>query len=168
MKKLILIVSCILFFFGCQNKVDEKSNLEGDLYYTWLKLGSFYQQPDSYYNRYIELRDSIGIEVLRIQDSVGTAHIELLEKHELLKSPFIYLKTDSDSIIIVYMKPVDYQPITKFTHENLRDTKKKIRLKFITERLTDKLHICKQVISIEQVNGETLQRGKKFKLEEYR
>lgn len=155
-------------FFGCQNKSEDKPNLEGDLYYTWLKLGSFYQQPDSLYNGYIELRERLGIEELRKQDSTGTSHIELLEKHDLVNSPFIYLKTDSDSTFIVYMNPEDYQPITNFTHQKLIDTKKKIRLKLVTQRLNEKMWICKKVISMEKIDGETLQKQKKFKIEEYR
>ncbi len=168
MKNLIVILGSILIAFGCQTKPEEKPNLEGDLYYTWLKLGSFYQQPDSLYQNYTELRDSLGIEELRKQDSTGTTHIELLEKHGLVKSPFIYLKTDSDSTFIVYMTPEEYEPITEYTHQVLIDNKQKIRLKLITERLTDKLQICKKVVSIKKVAGETLQRQKKFKIEEYR
>jgi len=41
-------------------------------------------------------------------------------------------------------------------------------LKLITEQLTDKLQICKKVISIEKIEGETLQKQKKFKIEEYK
>ena len=167
-KKLILILCSILILFGCQNRPNENPNLEGDLYYTWLKLGSFYAQPDSLYLNYIELRDSLGIEELRKQDSTGTSQIELLEKHNLVNSPFIYLKTDFDSIFIVYMTPQDYQPITKYTYQNLIDNKQKIRLKLITDRLSDKLKICKKVISIEKIEGETLQKEEKFKIEEYR
>jgi len=168
MKNLIIIVGLILIVFGCQTKPKEKPNLEGDLYYTWLKLGSFYQQPDSLYQIYSQLRDSLGIEELRNQDSTGTFHIELLEKHDLIKSPFIYLKTDSDSIFIVYMTQEEYEPITEYTYQDLIDNKQKIRLKLITEQLTDKLQICKKVISIEKIDGETLQKQKKFKIEEYR
>jgi hypothetical protein len=167
MKNLIIILGAIFIVCGCQTKPEEKPNLEGDLYYTWLKLGSFYEQPDSLYQNYTELRDSLGIEELGKQDSAGTSHIELLEKHGLVKSRFIYLKTDSDSTFIVYMTPEEYEPITEYTHQDLIDNKQKIRLKLITERLNDKLKICKKVVSIEKVGGETLQIQKKFKIEEY-
>jgi hypothetical protein len=167
-KKLIFILSSILILFGCQNKPNENPNLEGDLYYTWLKLGSFYEQPDSLYLNYIELRDSLGVEELRKQDATGTSQIELLEEHDLVNSPFIYLKSDFDSIFIIYMTPEDYQRITKYSYQNLIDNKEKIRLKLITERLSDKLKICKKVISMEKTEGETLQKQKKIKIEEYR
>lgn len=159
MKYLIFIFG--LFFIGCQSSSKEKSNLEGDLYYNWLKFGSFYEQPDGFYQKYIELRDSIGIEELIKQDSMSVSHIELLEKHDLVKSPFIYLKTDSDSTFIVYMTPEDYQPITKYTYKNLIENEQKVRLKLITEKLTSKLQFCKEVISIEKVDGETLQKQTK-------
>ncbi|BDD03872.1 hypothetical protein [Aureibacter tunicatorum] len=168
MKNLIIILGSILIGFGCQIKSKEKPNLEGDLYYTWLKLGSLYGLPERHYQNYIKLRDSLGIEELIKRDSIGKFHIELLEKNDLIQSPFVYIKTDSDSTFIVYMTPEEYEPITKYSYQDLIDSKQKIRLKLITERLNDKLQICKKVISIEKVDGETLQRQKKFKIEEYR
>ena len=168
MKKRIIILGSILIALGCQTKPEELPNLEGDLYYSWLKIGNFYQQPDSLYQNYIELRDSVGIEELRKQDSSGTYYIELLEKNDLVKSPYIYLKTDSDSTFIVYMNPKDYQPITEYKYQDLIDEKQKVRLKLITQRLTEKFQICKKVVLIERVDGETFQRQKKFKIEEYR
>ena len=95
-------------------------------------------------------------------------YIELLEKNDLVKSPYIYLKTDSDSTFIVYMNPKDYQPITEYKYQDLIDEKQKVRLKLITQRLTEKFQICKKVVLIERVDGETFQRQKKFKIEEYR
>ncbi|WP_108808824.1 hypothetical protein [Aquimarina spinulae] len=168
MKKLIVISSCFLILLGCKTNTNKKSNLEGDLYYTWLKLGSFYGQPDSLYQNYIKLRDSLGIDRLRKEDSTSTAHIELLEKHGLVKSPFIYLKADNDSTFIIYMSKEDYKLITKYTYQDLIDKKKKIRLELEIEKLTNKLKLCKRIISIEQVNGETLQKQKKFKIDEYK
>ncbi len=153
---------------GCQNKPKEKPNLEGDLYYTWLKLGSFYNQPDSLYQNYLDMRDSFGIEELRKQDAIGISHIEILEKQDLIKSPFIYIKTDSDSTFMVYITPEDYRPIIEYTYKNLIDNKQKIRLKLVTDQLTSKLQICKKVIAIEKIDGVTLQKQKKFKIEDYR
>ncbi|WP_299444180.1 hypothetical protein [uncultured Aquimarina sp.] len=169
MKKLIIFLSSSLMFLGCQKMDNKHQNLEGDLYYkTWLNFASFYGRQDSLYLHYIELRDSLGIEELRKQDSIIIPHIELLEEHKLLKSPFIYLKTDSDSTFIVYMSKKDYEPITKYSYQNLIDSGQKIRLKLVTESLTDKLQICKKVISIEKIGGETLRKQKKLKIEEYR
>jgi hypothetical protein len=169
MKNAIGIIGLVILIFGCQTKdTHDKVDLEGDLYYPWLKLGSFYQRPDSIYQLYQHLRDSLGIAALREQDSTGTAFIELLESNKLIRSPFIYLKTDSGTISIIYMTMEDYKPITKFTYQDLINSAQKIRLRLATESLTDEFHICKKVFSIEVVNGETLEKQKKFKIEEYR
>ncbi len=158
----------MLVVLACQSKIDKTLNLEGDLYYTWLKLGSFYKQPDSLYQNYTKLRDSLGIDQLRKEDSTSTTHIEILEKNGLVKNPFIYLKTDSDSTFIVYMTRKDYEPITEYSYQDLIDKKQKVKLKLETKKLTNKLRLCKKVISIELMEGETLQKQKKFKIEEYR
>ena len=168
MKNIILALGSILILLSCQNNSIEKPNLEGDLYYTWLKVGSFYDLPDHYYQDYIKERDSLGVEALRKKDSVGVAHIELLEKHGLLKSPFVYLKTDSDAILVVYMTSEDYQPITKYTYQDLIDNKQKVRLKLVTESLSGHQFICKKVVSIEKVDGETFEEQGKLKIMDYR
>lgn len=56
MKNLILFIGAFLIFWGCQT--NEIPNLEGDLYYTWLSLGSFRNQPDSVYQYFNQQRDS--------------------------------------------------------------------------------------------------------------
>lgn len=168
MKKLLAIIGSFLILLGCQNKEPKYQNLEGDLYYrSWLSFGSFYGRQDSLYTRYVALKDSIGIEELRKQDSELTAHIELLEQHKLTNSPFIYLKTDYDSTFTIYMSKKDYDPITKYSYQNLIDSEEKVRLKMDIEKLTDKLLICKKVISIEKIKGETFGKQRKFKIVEY-
>jgi len=169
MRKILLILSCSIFISGCLTKKPNHTILEGDLYYTWLGLGSFYKQPDSLYKNYIHLRDSIGIAGLRKTDySIFIDKIELLEKHGLEQSPFIYLKNDLDTKFIVYMSPEDYKPITKHSYQLLKNNHQKVRLKLVTEKLKDNLVLCKEVISIQKIDGETLQRRKKFKLTDYR
>ena len=168
MKNLTIIFILCFTFCCCQHKLHEKSELEGDLYYTFLKSGSFYNQPDSVYLGYVELRDSLGIDELKKQNVKIFSRIELLEKQGLLKSPYIYLKTDSDSIFVVYMTPEVYEPITRFTYQQLRNNNQKVRLKLITVQLSDNLRICDKIVSIQKVTGETLQIQKKFKIEEYK
>jgi len=168
MKNFTLIFILILIVVACQNQAKEKPNLEGDLYYTPFSLGSFYGWPDSVYQNYLALRDSVGIEALRKEDTLMISNIELLEKHQLIKSPFIYVKTDTDAVFTVYMTPEDYQPITEFTYQDLIDQQQKVRLKLITEPFIGQFQICKKVISIEKIDGETLQKQKKFKLKDYR
>ncbi|MGB0428947.1 MAG: hypothetical protein ACPGLV_00640 [Bacteroidia bacterium] len=157
MKNGLIVLSIMLVLSACKNKSQQTPNLEGDLYYKWLKLGSFYNVPDSFYQKYLEYKDT-----------KGTPYIEILEKHNLVKSPFIYLKTDADSIFIVYMEPDDYEPITEYNYQDLIDDKQKIRLKLKTYRISDKQQVCQKVISIEKINGETLLKEKKFKIEDYK
>lgn len=163
-----IILGILLMVWSCKTATEEKPNLEGDLYYTtWLAFGSFYAK-DTLYQNYLHYKDSIGIEELRKEDPILIPQIELLEKHNLVKSPFIYLKTDKDSTYTIYMTPKDYEPITQYTYQDLIDNKEKIRLQLIIEPLTDKFKICKKVVSIEKIKGETLKQQRKFKIEDYR
>ena len=168
MRYFIIILSTFLILCACQHKVLEQANLEGDLYYTCLKFGSFYGQSDSLYHDYIHLRDSLGIEALREEDASGISDIELLENHDLKKSPFIYIKTDVGAIVTVFMRPQHYEPITEYTYQQLIDRRQKVRLKLSTDTLSPNLHICKKVYAMEIMEGETLQKQRKFKIEDYR
>ena len=166
MKFLFVLIGCIGLLFGCQSKsTNESPNLEGDLYYTWLKFGSFYNIPDSIFTIYKQLKDSVGVGQL---DNLGYTGFAVLEAHDLLKSPFIYIKSDSDSLFIIYMRPDDYKPFTKFSRAQLLESNKKVRVGLVTERLNEKQMICKSVTSIELVPGETLEEQRKFKVEDYR
>jgi len=167
MKKIMSIVGIFILFSSCQEQNNESLYLEGDLYYTWLKLGNFYGLPDSLCYHYEYLKDSLGIDEFAKQNSKLMPYIKLLEEWSLVKSPFIYLKMDS-SVVIVYLSKDDYEPITKYTYQDLIDTEQKVRLKLVTNKLNTKLYLCKEVISMERIDGETLQKEKKFKIEDYR
>ena len=168
MKKLLLITCTVWMFSSCQNSPGEQPTLEGDLYYAAMNFGSFYGLPESVYQGYADLRDSVGLEALKKDQSQITRHMASLEKYGLVKSPYIYLKTDADSTFIIYMTPEDYQPITQFTYQDLIENQQKVRLQLITEPLEDNMLRCKKVISIEKMAGETFAKQRQFKIEDYR
>jgi len=166
--KILFFSILVTFFISCQsNKNNLTPNLEGDLYYTWLKLGSFYGR-DSLFNNYKNFRDTLEISELMDGNPKGIARLEALEKHNLLNSPYIYLKDDLDSVMIVYMSKEDFKPITQFTHKELINDNKKVRIKLNVEHLTDELYLCKKLVSVKLIKGETSQSGRKMKKEDYR
>ena len=172
MKNWIVIISISALFVGCINRSAEEKVIEGFLHYSTFRVGSFYDVQDSIYKKYTQLRDSVGIDSVFTGQEKLTLAVKILEKHDLLKSPYVYLKTDSDFLFIVYMTPEDYAPITKFTYLDLKKNNQKVRLKFVTENLGLNLVLCKKVISIEKLMNDTLSgnaiRRNKFKIEDYR
>ncbi len=160
------IICGLFFLMACQSneKVDE--TIEGDLYYNWLKLGSFYGQPDSVYQQYEKLMHTA--DSAAYNGTIEVSHIEFLKKHNLLKSPFIYLKTNVDSICLVYMTYQDYKPITTFKYRDLIKTNKKVRLKLIVNKLSPRHFRCKKVEKIEKMDGQTFQKPRKFRIEDYK
>jgi len=165
----MLIVAVSLFVIGCNSSNKEQGTLlEGDLHFRWLKLGSFYNTPDSIYQYFTSWKDTVNIQTLTKNDSVFLAHYSLLEEAGLLHSPYIYLQPDSGKNVIVYFSEEDYQEFTKFTYQDLISTKQKVRIKLLVDSINDKLRRCTKVVSIDVVEGQTLQRVKKFKIEDYR
>lgn len=167
MKGLFIAIIIIAFFIGCKPE-SQSTKITGDLYYTWLKLGSFYGQPDSMLTQYLQLKDSIGYEGLMKEDSIGTKYIRVLEENNLLTSPFIYLRTDEGKTILLYLDKDDYKKFIKFNYQDLIDKKQKVRIVAEADSLWNKMFLCKSLISVRLIEGKTLQQQKKFKIEEYR
>ncbi len=161
---ILLLATCLM---GCEcNRAS--TNISGDLYYSWLKLGSFYGHPDSLIDRYQAERDSLGWEAMVEQDSAGASYIKMLEENDLLTSPFIYLKKENGHVVTLFLSHRDYTGFTRFTYQSLIDEGKKVRLEVKADSLWQKIYICRGVISVELLAGQTLQRPGKFKIEDYR
>lgn len=157
----VLFVSLVALAFSCQNKHIQEGNLTGDLYYTWLPLGSLYGLPDSIAQKYSEKRDTI------LSDSSGAQQWLALEQHDLLHSPYIYLKADS-TIYTVYMPTEQYQAFTKFSHAELIEREEKVRISLNAEAIAQGMYLCKEVVNVEVVAGQTMAQEKKFRIEDYK
>jgi hypothetical protein len=142
--------------------------VSADLYYNWLKLGSFYGQPDSLLTNYMKMKDSLGFEQMLKADSTGTLYLKALEDKNLLNSPYIYLRTDNGETFTLFMNSKDYKNFTKFNYHELTDQNLKVRVEVEIDSIWKQMYYCSELISVNLLEGQTLQRERKFKIEEYR
>ncbi|GEM_PF-1483464 len=161
-----LIFIFAIFLLSCQSK-KETINIHGDLYYSWLRIGSFYGYPDSLYNKFVKERDSLGYEVLFQEDSGFVKILKILDDNDLLKNPMIHVKLDNNEVVWIYLDTLDYKQFTKFDHKKLVDNNQKVRIEAKTIHLYDNLYRCEELISVNKIEGVTLQKQKKFKIENY-
>jgi hypothetical protein len=164
--KFIFTLLTLLLIIECDSRHNSEV-VAGDLYYYWFKFGSFYGQPDSLLQEYLSIRDSLGFEAMMEEDSAGTAYVLTLEENSIVISPFIFMKKDNGHVLTLYMDSSDFRQFTNFSYQELIDNKQKVRITANIDSIANKLYLCKSLISVELVDGSTLIKQGKFKIEEY-
>lgn len=153
---------------SCESTNRSSTQVSADLYYSWLKFGSFYGQPDSTLTNYMAIRDSLGYERMMNEDSTGTTYLKMLDQRGLLSSPFVYLRKDNGHTFLLFMDEQDYDNFNNFDYRELIDKNEKVRVKAEIDSLWEKMYWCTNLISVKVIKGQTLQRQKKFTIENYR
>ena len=168
-KRLSFILFSIIItlnFFSCNTDSNNKL-IEGDLYFDWLHFGSFYNQPDSIIDNVKLYADTVNRKQADSVDLNILAMYDILKKEDLLYKPFIDLKLDNGSLVKMYFTNDEYDKIKIYKRKDLLDTKKKIRIKAEVHDLGMRMVLSIKVVSIIKLDGQTLQRDKKFKIEDY-
>ncbi len=165
----IIIYLLMFFLFACvSGKKKETTIIEGDLYFDFLRYGSFYNVPDSTVNKFKVYVDTVSREKLNKFDKELIYIYETLIRENLLYSPFIDLKINDDSIIKFYMNKKDYSEIKKHKVKELQNNTKKIIIKAEVKILGERMVFCEKLISAKRKNGRTHQHGGgKLKIEDY-
>jgi len=170
-----MITRCSIIFLlltlglGCQDIKSKKIQvIEGDLYFSYFRYVNFYNQPDSVINKVIALADTADRTLLDSADLAFLTMYDTLEKEKLLHNPYIALRLDTDSIITLVLSQDDYLKIAPTNYQNLLDTKKKIRIKADVRQITGIISYCNKLIFIDTLDGETLPKSKKLKIDDYR
>ena len=161
----LLLTLCL----GCQNiKSKETHVIEGDLYFSYFRYANFYGQPDSIINKGIALADTADRTLLDSADLVFLTMYDTLKKEKLLYNPYIALRLDTDSIVTLIFSQDDYRKIAPTNYQNLLDKKKKIRIKADVRQIAGNISYCNKLIFIDTLDGETLPKSRKLKIDDYR
>jgi len=164
--KLVLVV--ILFNqVNCKSDNQENKQIEGDLYYDWLRIGSFYNEPDSIIEGVKLYADTVDSKMLNTNDLRTLNMYKTLQKENLLYQPFIDLRLDNDSIIKIYFTNNDYERIKIYKRQDLLDAKMKIRIRMEVKDLGYGMALDKKIISLQKAPGQTFQVNPKMKIEDY-
>jgi hypothetical protein len=167
MKKLVYTFLFALLIVFISSSRQNNEVIEGDLYFSFFRFGSFYNQPDSIVNRLQTYADTVNRTNITDLDAKLLTMYETLKQQDLLFSPFVELYVDNDSIIKLYLAKSDYDKIKIYKRKNLQDHNKKIRIKAQVKNLGNDMFVCEKLISVEKVQGRTFQVQEKFKIEDY-
>jgi len=164
MKKLLPTI--LILIFGCDTR-PKTDTLTGDLYFSFFRLGNYYNQPDSVVNQSKLYFDTVTIEKLNTGEKRLLRQYRILKQKNLLYRPFIYLRVKDDSVVTLYLDTLDYDQIKIYRRQKLQDDNKKVKIEATVTMIDSGLYNCEKLIRVDLVDGETLQRQKKFKIEDY-
>ncbi len=164
-----IIFSTILIFTFCSQPKNESDLINGDLYYTWFNIGSFYNLPDSLLEKALSLQNSKEEADLIAEDSAGYMYFKLLQEHDILRSPWINIRIKEDSIIKIFMQRSDYEVFTKVSHEQLLIDDERINVTASVQHLNENLFKCIELVEVKRLPGQTFitNRNRKFKVSDY-
>ncbi len=164
MRRILPII--VILILGCdrQQKMDI---LTGDLYFGFLRIGSYYNKPDSVVKQSQLYFDSLAIEKTDPQTKTLIRLYTILKERQLLYKPFIELRIHDDSVVTLYLDTLDYNRIKIYKRQRLQNENKVVRIEALATMIDSGFFYCNKLKRIELVQGTTLQRQKKFKIEDY-
>jgi hypothetical protein len=164
---IMLVAITGICFANCGIKNGQTKKLEGDLYYSYLRFGNFYNQPDSIVQKVKMYFDTVNHKELDSSAQLYAMRYDLQKKMDLLYKPFIELQLDNYSITTIFLSHDDYEKIKKFKRQDLLDTKKKVRINIEVNDLGLGMAIGTKIILAEKVDGQMHAFSKKFLIEDY-
>jgi hypothetical protein len=162
----IFIPTILLLIVACENK-PKTDTLTGDLYFRFFNFGNFYNQPDSLIKQSIAYFDTLTTENANASEKKLLRQYRVLKQKNLLYRPYVYLRVQDDSVVLLYLDTLDYDKIKIYKRQRLQDENKKIRIEASVTMIDSGLFNCQKLKRVDLVDGETLQRPKKFKIEDY-
>ena len=161
-----LLPTILILIFGCDNQ-PKTDTLTGDLYFSFFRLGNYYNQPDSVVRQFETYFDTLTVEKANSADKRLLKQYRILKEKNLLYRPFVYLRVKDDSVVTLYLDTLDYDRIKIYRRQKLQDDNKKLRIEASVTMIDSGLFNCEKLKRVDLVDGETLQRQRKFKIEDY-
>jgi hypothetical protein len=161
-----LLLTTLILILGCDNQT-KTLTLTGDLYFSFFRLGNYYNQSDNVVRQFENYFDTLAIENANSVDKKLLKQYRVLKEKKLLYQPFVYLKIEEDSVVALYLDTLDYNRIKIYKRQKLQDDNKKVRIEALVTILDSGLFKCEKLNRVDLVAGETFQRQKKLKIEDY-
>lgn len=166
MRYIIILTAITLSIWSCVGRT-EKELLVGDLYFGPFRLGSYYNQSDSVIRFWETYFDTTNFETSGNNDKELLRMYQKLKDNELLYKPSVDILVQNDSVVRLYLDIPDYDKIKIHKRKQLQDNNKKVRIVSYVQPLDSGLFYCLKLKSIDIIDGETLQRPRKFRIEDY-
>ena len=164
MKKLIPII--LILIVACDNS-PVTNRIAGDLFFSFFRVGNYYNKPDSVIERYETYFDKLRYETADDEEKKFLTKYKKLKEEDLLYKPFVDILIDKDSMVTLYLDKGDYDEIKKYKRKKLQDDHKKVKIEADVFKIDDGLYYCVVLRDVKVVDGETLIKSRKLKVEDY-
>ena len=152
MKNITLTLLIGLLILSCSKKEKE---LEGDLYFKLVDFGSFYEADDKTIEKFEKTFDSIRRSKIVSKDELELVRVyDILKANDLIKSPWINLKTESE-IKRIYLSESEYEKLKQFDRNKLISDNKKVELKIKVIELDSGIYHADKISDLKIVDGKT-------------
>lgn len=155
---ILLVLQYVLL--GCSSSKDNSQVIEGDLYYSAFRIGSFYKLPDSVVTAFEN-----SIDTLRVIDPSTQKIKDLFQQLKLEKrlyAPNIDLHINDSTIYTLYLDSLNYQSFKNIKSDSLIRNHLVLKIKAEAKHLTDRFYLLTGKISTTYEKGATLNEGGKF------
>lgn len=151
MKRILSVLILVAIASSCSNR----KQIEGDLYFKLIDIGSFYKSDSGTLARFERSLDSIRLSKNISADELEIIRIfDLLKKNDLLHSPWINIKTESE-IIKIFLTEREYKKLKKIDRNQLVKNNKKIKLKILVEELDNGIYYSNEISEFKKIDGKT-------------
>ncbi len=150
----LLIFFIIFCIYSC--KTEEKvKKLKAELTFKSISFASAYGASQEQYENYLKQID----EAINNSPESNNEMIKLyrhhsrLKYHNLLKSPYIFLRIDKDSIMTVYLSEKEYKKVKSIKHIDLKREGKKAIIELDITKKDSGIYYSNNIINISRVKG---------------
>ncbi len=168
MTKYQLTIIVVLYFLisACESSKPQ-FRIEGDLYFGYFRLGSYYNQPDSIIDKARQYFDTVNYENASDGDRYFIDLYKIVSSNDLIYKPYVDLLIQPDSIVKLYLDISDYDKIKIYKRKDLQDNNEKIVINASVIDYSNGILYCDTLLNIRKVNGKTFQIQKKFRIDDY-
>ncbi|MGJ8591208.1 MAG: hypothetical protein ACSHXF_01595 [Aquaticitalea sp.] len=151
--QLITLFFSILLFLSCNKK--EYLVVEADLTFNSISFMSAYGASEEEYATLNHDMDSVLMNPTKNETTKLYKHFSKLKEKDLLKSPYIFLKIDNDSVLPVYVSDKQYVKVRGIKHIDLVKENKKAILKIKLSKIDNNIYFSDSIIEVKKINGRS-------------
>jgi len=160
-----------LILFSSCGTANNDNLVTGDLYFSFFRIGTYYNLPDSTIEKMDNYLDAVDLETA--DDKADSALIELvldyrkLKDERLIYKPMVDIRIDDDLIVKLVLDSADYDKIKSYKYQDLVDNNKKLKIKARTRKTGLGFYYCTDLLEVKLVIGKTLPQDNKLKIQDY-
>ncbi|WP_047544845.1 hypothetical protein [Psychroserpens sp. Hel_I_66] len=152
MRNITLTLIIGFLILSCSKNEQE---FKADLYFKLIDIGSFYGADEKTIEKFEKSFDSIHWSKMAGKDELEIIRVfDILKSNDLLKSPWINLKTESD-IKKIYLSEKEYEKLKEFDRNELITDNKKVELKMKVTELDSGIYYSDKISDLKIVDGKT-------------